>query len=65
MAAGRIVGMSFMFYFSSFVGQLRSLLRPGVLWFLRNASDPAFNPIQEMVRDPCARIVFRTHGPTT
>ena len=41
--------MTYMFYFASFVGLLRTLLRPGVLWFLRNPSDPTFNPINEMV----------------
>ena len=41
--------MTYMFYFASFVGLLRSLLRPGVLWFLRNPNDPTFNPINEMV----------------
>jgi len=25
---------------------LRELLRPGVLWFIRNLHDPDFNPIQ-------------------
>ena len=29
-----------MFYFASFVILLREVLRPGVLWFLRNLNDP-------------------------
>lgn len=32
------------------VSSLRSqVLRPGVLWFLRNLNDPDFNPVQEMI----------------
>jgi len=41
-----LVGMVFVFYFASFVILLREVLRPGVLWFLRNLNDPDFNPIQ-------------------
>ena len=39
-------GMIYVFYFASFVILLREILRPGVLWFLRNLNDPDFNPIQ-------------------
>ena len=41
--------MVYVFYFASFVILLREVLRPGVLWFLRNLNDPDFNPIQEMI----------------
>ncbi len=41
-----LVGMVYVFYFASFVILLREVLRPGVLWFLRNLNDPDFNPIQ-------------------
>ena len=44
-----LVGMVYVFYFASFVILLREVLRPGVLWFLRNLNDPDFNPIQEMI----------------
>ncbi len=43
-----LVGMVFVFYFASFILVLREVLRPGVLWFLRNLNDPEFNPIQEV-----------------
>jgi E3 ubiquitin-protein ligase DOA10 len=43
-----LVGMVYVFYFASFVLVLREVLRPGVLWFLRNLNDPEFNPIQEV-----------------
>ena len=43
-----LVGMVYVFYSASFVILLREVLRPGVLWFLRNLNDPDFNPIQEV-----------------
>ena len=43
-----LVGMVYVFYFASFILLLREVLRPGVLWFLRNINDPDFNPIQEV-----------------
>lgn len=39
-------GMVFIYYFASFIVILREVLRPGVLWFLRNLNDPDFSPIQ-------------------
>ena len=43
-----LVGMVYVFYFASFILLLREVLRPGVLWFLRNLNDPEFNPINEV-----------------
>ena len=43
-----LVGMVYVFYFASFILLLREVLRPGVLWFLRNLNDPNFNPVQEV-----------------
>lgn len=39
-------GMVYVYYLASFIVLLREVLRPGVLWFLRNLNDPDFNPIQ-------------------
>lgn len=39
-------GMVFVYYFASFTVLLREVLRPGVLWFVRNLNDPDFSPIQ-------------------
>ncbi|XP_068697497.1 E3 ubiquitin-protein ligase MARCHF6-like isoform X2 [Montipora foliosa] len=50
-----LVGMVYVFYFASFVLLLREVLRPGVLWFLRNLNDPDFQPVQEMIRLPVYR----------
>lgn len=35
------------------------VLRPGVLWFLRNLNDPDFNPVQEMIHLPVYRHLRR------
>ncbi|XP_041455320.1 E3 ubiquitin-protein ligase MARCHF6-like [Lytechinus variegatus] len=54
-----LVGMAYVFYFASFILLLREVLRPGVLWFLRNLNDPDFNPIQEMIHLPIYRHARR------
>lgn len=43
-----LAGMIFIFYLASFVMLLREVLRPGVLWFLRNLNDQNFHPINEV-----------------
>ena len=43
-----LAGMIFIFYLASFVMLLREVLRPGVLWFLRNLNDQNFHPITEV-----------------
>uniref|UniRef100_A0A3Q3QIJ6 E3 ubiquitin-protein ligase MARCHF6 n=1 Tax=Monopterus albus TaxID=43700 RepID=A0A3Q3QIJ6_MONAL len=54
-----LVGMVYVFYFASFILLLREVLRPGVLWFLRNLNDPDFNPVQEMIHLPISRHLRR------
>ncbi|XP_056155885.1 E3 ubiquitin-protein ligase MARCHF6-like isoform X1 [Lampris incognitus] len=54
-----LVGMVYVFYFASFILLLREVLRPGVLWFLRNLNDPDFNPVQEMIHLPIYRHMRR------
>jgi hypothetical protein len=49
----------YVYYFASFVLLLREVLRPGVLWFLRNLNDPDFSPIQEMIHMSVAMHVRR------
>lgn len=39
-------GMIYVYYFASFIVLLREVLRPGVLWFLRNFNDADFSPVQ-------------------
>ncbi|XP_039285179.1 E3 ubiquitin-protein ligase MARCHF6 [Nilaparvata lugens] len=54
-----VCGMVYVYYFASFILLLREVLRPGVLWFLRNLNDPDFSPIQEMIHLPIMRHVRR------
>lgn len=54
-----LVGMVYVYYFASFILLLREVLRPGVLWFLRNLNDPDFSPIQEMIHLPILRHIRR------
>jgi len=54
-----LVGMIYVFYFATFVFLLREVLRPGILWFLRNLNDPDFNPVQEMIQLPVLKHVRR------
>lgn len=51
--------MIYVFYFATFVFLLREVLRPGILWFLRNLNDPDFNPVQEMIQLPVFRHIRR------
>lgn len=44
-----LIGMVYVFYFASFMYILKEVLRPGVLYFLRNLNDPDFNPIHDMI----------------
>jgi len=45
-----LVGMLYVFYFAAFIILLREIVRPGVLWFLRNVNDPQFHPVKEMIK---------------
>uniref|UniRef100_A0A0K0E802 RING-type E3 ubiquitin transferase n=1 Tax=Strongyloides stercoralis TaxID=6248 RepID=A0A0K0E802_STRER len=53
-------GMNFIFYSASIIMNLRDLLRPEVLWFIRNLNDPDFNPIHEMIEQPLVKHARRT-----
>uniref|UniRef100_A0A0N5CB22 RING-type E3 ubiquitin transferase n=1 Tax=Strongyloides papillosus TaxID=174720 RepID=A0A0N5CB22_STREA len=53
-------GMNFIFYSASIIMNLRDLLRPEVLWFIRNLNDPDFNPIHEMIEQPLIKHARRT-----
>ncbi|KAL6075105.1 E3 ubiquitin-protein ligase march6 [Balamuthia mandrillaris] len=54
-----ILGLMYMFYVASCVSWVRSMLRPEVLWFLRNPDDPNFNPIKEMIEYSLLRHIRR------
>ena len=54
-----LIGIVFVFYLAHSLMLLREVLRPGVLWFLRNLNDPNFNPINEMIHLPLVRHLRR------
>ncbi|KAI6241269.1 RING-CH-type domain-containing protein [Aphelenchoides fujianensis] len=59
-----LAGMLYVFYSASSILALRAILRPGVLWFIRNLNEPDFNPVNEMIVQPfpkhCRRLVAST-----
>ncbi|KAI1300377.1 hypothetical protein EDD11_006221 [Mortierella claussenii] len=47
-----LVGTAFMFNISVFVSLCRSMVRPGVMWFVRDPNDEGFHPIREILERP-------------
>ncbi|XP_024527152.1 probable E3 ubiquitin ligase SUD1 [Selaginella moellendorffii] len=47
-----LVGIFYMLQISIFVSLLREVLRPGVLYFLRDPADPNYNPFRDLIDDP-------------
>ncbi|CAO0791801.1 unnamed protein product [Mucor circinelloides] len=47
-----VIGTGFMFLFTTMVTFCRDIVRPGVIWFIRDPNDPQFNPIKELVKRP-------------
>jgi E3 ubiquitin-protein ligase MARCH6 len=54
-----LFGMLFIFYFATFLLFTKEVLRPGLVWFMRNLNDPEFNPIREMMNQPVMRHIRR------
>ncbi|CEP16340.1 hypothetical protein [Parasitella parasitica] len=46
------LGTGFMFLFAVLVTLCRDVVRPGVMWFIRDPNDPQFHPIREIVERP-------------
>ncbi|KAG0318326.1 hypothetical protein BGZ99_005746 [Dissophora globulifera] len=44
-----LVGTAFMFNFSVFVSICRGVVRPGVMWFIRDPNDEGFHPVREIL----------------
>lgn len=44
-----VMGTSYMFLFTLFVTMCRKIMRPGVLFFLRDSNDPDYKPIDDML----------------
>lgn len=53
------LGIFYMVHVSMFVSHLREILRPQLLWFLRNPDDPDFRPFRELVEKPLSRHARR------
>ncbi|CAO3639531.1 unnamed protein product [Cunninghamella blakesleeana] len=47
-----IIGTAFMFMFALLITSCRHILRPGVMWFIRDPNNPQFHPIREIVEKP-------------
>lgn len=47
-----IIGTAFMFLFALLITSCRTILRPGVMWFIRDPNNPQFHPIKEIVERP-------------
>lgn len=43
------VGTGYMFHFALFVSMCRKIMRPGVLYFIRDPDDPEFHPVREVL----------------
>ncbi|KAA8496036.1 putative E3 ubiquitin ligase SUD1 [Porphyridium purpureum] len=54
-----ILGIVYMVNVSLFVSLLREILRPELLWFLRNPDDPDVHPLRELVEKPLSRHMRR------
>jgi hypothetical protein len=42
-------GTCYMFHFALFVSMCRKILRPGVLYFIRDPDDPTFHPVRDVL----------------
>ncbi|KAG0184839.1 hypothetical protein DFQ28_010358, partial [Apophysomyces sp. BC1034] len=51
------LGTGFLFHFAVFITLCREVIRPGVMWFIRDPNDPQFHPIQEMADRPMPRLL--------
>lgn len=46
------IGTCYMFHFALFVSMCRSIMRDGVLYFIRDPDDPTFHPVKEVLERP-------------
>ncbi|RFU76644.1 hypothetical protein TARUN_5584 [Trichoderma arundinaceum] len=43
------IGTGYMFHFALFVSMCRKIMRPGVLYFIRDPDDPEFHPVRDVL----------------
>ncbi|KAI8063657.1 uncharacterized protein B0P05DRAFT_555187 [Gilbertella persicaria] len=53
------LGTGVLFYFAIFITVCREIIRPGVMWFIRDPNDPQFHPVQEMVERPFPNLLHK------
>lgn len=53
------LGTGVLFYFATFITVCREIIRPGVMWFIRDPNDPQFHPVQEMVERPLPNLLHK------
>jgi E3 ubiquitin-protein ligase MARCH6 len=46
------IGTCYMFHFALFVSICRKIMRPGVLYFIRDPDDPTFHPVRDVLERP-------------
>lgn len=54
-----MMGIIYMVHISLFISLLREVVKPQLLWFLRNPDDPEFHPFRELVEKPLSRHARR------
>ncbi|KAJ3091188.1 hypothetical protein HK102_001375 [Quaeritorhiza haematococci] len=47
-----LAGTTFMFQFALYVSTVREMVRPGVMWFIRDPNDPQFHPMNDIIERP-------------
>ncbi|TPX65973.1 hypothetical protein SpCBS45565_g04773 [Spizellomyces sp. 'palustris'] len=47
-----LAGTTFMFQFALYVSTVREIVRPGVMWFIRDPNDPQFHPMNDILERP-------------
>ncbi|KAJ1859128.1 hypothetical protein LPJ73_001822 [Coemansia sp. RSA 2703] len=50
-AAYWLAGLIFMIHFARFIAYCRQVMRPGLLWFIRDPNDAEFHPMREALED--------------
>ncbi|KAL5106144.1 E3 ubiquitin-protein ligase MARCHF6 [Taenia crassiceps] len=53
------MGLMYLFYVSSLFIIIRDVIRPGVLWFLPDFTDPDYRPVQDMISLPVTTYIQR------
>lgn len=53
-----LIGTMFMYQFANLLGVFREIMRPGVLWFIKDPQDQNFHPVRDILDRP-AWIQFR------